>query len=334
MKISRTTLSYIISTPLIILFLLYSTSSTNGPDYINYIRMFDRINTTDGLVEKVLVAKDVLVGIIVSIISPTSRSEFTIVFFIIGLVNCLYRFYLIKIMGLKFIPYFIIYIIFLSPGLDFAALRALMGLSFLTIYHCSIKKNKLILVLACFSHISMLIPVIFSLDITKKILNKINIIYLCLIIIIMTFVSSGLLKFIPSTETYINIQGSGLLFLRVLATLLLLLFIYHLNLNSNNPEFSNRIIITATLTCAIALGLIQINIAASRYLEIVNFLLLIFVFSLNLMNLKTIVNYGIIIITLISIILNLSYRNSVSDLWNLLLTSDFSSLNIIYGFLN
>lgn len=196
------------------------------------------------------------------------------------------------------------------------------------------KKNKLILVLACFSHISMLIPVIFSLDITKKILNKINIIYLCLIIIIMTFVSSGLLKFIPSTETYINIQGSGLLFLRVLATLLLLLFIYHLNLNSNNPEFSNRIIITATLTCAIALGLIQINIAASRYLEIVNFLLLIFVFSLNLMNLKTIVNYGIIIITLISIILNLSYRNSVSDLWNLLLTSDFSSLNIIYGFLN
>lgn len=104
--------------------------------------MFDRINTTDGLVEKVLVAKDVLVGIIVSIISPTSRSEFTIVFFIIGLVNCLYRFYLIKIMGLKFIPYFIIYIIFLSPGLDFAALRALMGLSFLTIYHCSIKKTN------------------------------------------------------------------------------------------------------------------------------------------------------------------------------------------------
>lgn len=334
MRISKATLSYIISVPLIILFLLYSTSSTNGPDHINYVWMFERVNAADGIIEKILVAKDVLIGIIIWVISPTSRSEFTIIFFIIGLINCLYRFYLIKVLKLKFIPYFIIYVIFLSPGLDFAALRALMGLSFLTIYHCSTKKNKLILLLACLSHISMLIPVIFSLNITKKITCRINIIYLCLLVVVITFLSSGLLKFIPSTESYINIQGSGLLFVRVLALLILLMFFNYLNLNSNNPEFSNSILLVATLTCAIALGLIQVNIASSRYLEIVNFLLLIYIFSLNLINLKKSVNYCMVISALILIIFNLSYRNSTSNLWDLLLTSDLSSLNVIYGIFN
>lgn len=316
--------------PFLIIFWLFSSSSTAGPDYLNYIWMIDRIQSGDSFFDKIFLAKDIFFGFSVWLINPESRNYYYLIFFLILGLVLVSRILLIKKLGWGIYPYFLLYIIILSPGLDYAAIRALLGLSFIISYYCLDSKYKILLFLSFLSHVSMLVPVFFSLDIINRAINRIGVIFVSVSFFLFSLVVSRLLYLIPQTETYINQEGSWLLFFRIFGILFFTVIFYFITFENAIENFSKKLLRLSIILNSIALGAINVGIAANRVMEMACFFLLAALFSFNIRILNSKSKIIIYIVVLSILLLSFSYRNFRSDLWDVFYSVDFENIKIPY----
>lgn len=303
--------------PIILFFLFVAASNTSGPDYINYIWMIDAIqNEGATFLEKIFIAKDVLFGFLVWLINPLYRDDYQIVIFYVLLIRSVHRLYLISKLGFGFYLYALIYFIFLAPGLDFAAIRALMGLSFVTIYLCISRFKILLLLLALLSHASMLIPIFFISRFVETLRVRFGMIPLAIVVILTSMVGVGSLHLLPQTQSYIDNSGSWLLLFRIVFLIVPLLLLYSdINKNQNISEFSLRTLTLSILLISTALGAIEVSVAASRIMELGVFFSLISLFSMRYSSFISIWTKRTYVAYLIILIISFSYRNILSGLW-------------------
>lgn len=319
LKFSRTKLAFILSLPIIIWLWLSSSFSEIGPDYQNYIWMIERIQSSDSFLAKVLIAKDILFGFIVWLIDPNNRDEYSSVFLCVLAVGSLYRLFLSQKMGFNIFIYLFIYYFLLAPGLDYSAIRSLMGLSLITIYLCTNRFKLLFFILAFFSHSSMIVTVFIFSSTFEKLVKILGTIKVCFILYVTSLGFIQLLYLLPQTETYISFEGSWLLFFRTFVLLFTLIILYiELMKNALDP-FVLKLIRGSLFLCVISLGCINVSIASARIMEMSAFFSLIALFSMKSDTLKRPSIIFCYLLVLLVIVANFVYRNFRSELWYLVL---------------
>lgn len=299
---------------------LYSGYRGGGFDYEQYVLMINHIMTENTLQEQLLIAKDPIFGLIVHTISPNNDQEIVNVFLVIASIAFFAKLFFIKKIH-RVITFTILYILFLSPSLDFAAIRALLGLMFLLICMKYIsEENKWMALLfglfSIFSHISMLLPIILSLSISEKIIKTTSpFSFICLMII--AFLSKPVLSLFKNTDAYIN--NSGTIFalapciLTLFSVLLLSMF------NDNEDPFNKKLCIVALSLVAMSIGFVYPTvIAASRYLQVAQLLILFLICNVRFQ--LTLINILIYSVSIVLYIIPLLYRNIDLSLWDAVLT--------------
>ncbi|PTP07437.1 hypothetical protein CWN85_13815 [Vibrio splendidus] len=179
MKVSLRFIYLIVMLPLVILFSYYVSIATNGPDYNNYLLMIERVLDKENLVEMLLAAKDYSFGLFVYLVNPQESSNYFLVFFYIILVSTVVKFVILPKNPVSALLFVLLYFFLLAPGLDFAAIRSLLGISFF-VWYMRIGEQRLvigkiskifILVFSFASHKSLLIPILFSTKLFTKVLR-------------------------------------------------------------------------------------------------------------------------------------------------------------------
>ncbi|QDO76389.1 EpsG family protein [Aeromonas caviae] len=313
----------IIFVPILGCFFVFTALNSQGPDYYNYLLMIDRICAEDGLLSKVLSAKDPFFGFVVWLINPETKSSYYQVFLFLFFIVFVSRLILIKKLRFGFYPYIFIYIVFLSPGLDFAAVRALTGLSFLLIYLSLEKKYSFLLLLSVLSHLSMALPAFYLFKPVDFILKRVGYYRFLLCMFVCLFVFSGLISFIPQTQHYINEESSLFSIARGLILFAMLNFFLYRCKNSAN-QFTLSCVKLSIYLSVVSLGFVSFGLVMYRFFEMSVFVSLIGFFSANYnfycnkLNLFTLFSF------LIFIMICFTYRNIKSDIWYLIYDYDMT----------
>ncbi|MDH5929502.1 EpsG family protein [Vibrio lentus] len=179
MKISLRLVYLLVMLPLVVLFSYYASITTNGPDYHNYLLMIERVALKDNLIDMLLAAKDYSFGFFVYLVNPQEYTNYFLVFFYIILISTVVKFSIIPKNPVNATVFVLFYIFLLAPGLDFAAIRSLLGISFFVWYIRFGEQKKLtgkiskiaILLFSFSSHKSLFIPFLFSTKIFTKTLR-------------------------------------------------------------------------------------------------------------------------------------------------------------------
>ncbi|MFQ2708889.1 EpsG family protein [Aeromonas caviae] len=316
-KIKKHTLSFLISLSIFFFLFIASGFRNGGYDYTNYVEMITFSTSADTLFSKIMLAKDPMFGLIVGITNPTNYEEYWRVFLsIAGLA------YLGKLIFLKYlqhcIVFSIIYVLLLAPGLDFAAIRALLGIVFLlcALSYLSRERHKLYYVfslLSVMSHISMLLPVILSLSFINERCNKNRWLLYCFVFFISIFIKP-ILSLFSNTANYIDVAGSIFAFFPPLLMLLSLLIVgYFLKLNVQS-EFCYRAYNLSILLSFMSLGFtFQVVVAASRFLQVSQVLFLVVICCVYFK--KSPYNIILYFAALLCYAIPLLYQNYDFDLW-------------------
>ncbi|MCX9546765.1 EpsG family protein, partial [Vibrio cholerae] len=261
---------------------IFSGSSSQGPDYQNYIWMIDRIMKESEFHSQVLAAKDVMFGIIVWIVQPENRDEYFLVILCTLLIASLHRFFLAYELGLRFFLYFPIYIILLAPGLDFAAIRSLLALSIVTIYLCFNRFRLFFILISVLSHLSIIPIWIFLSDKFQNSTYRYSKWLVGFIILFGSFSIIQFLGYLPQTETYIDLQGSWLQFFRVFSILLPLYFLaVEYDKLNEDIDLTQKLLNLSLFLSVVALGTIDVAVASNRYYEMACFFALIAIFTIK-----------------------------------------------------
>ena len=264
---------------LVILILAYFSGWREvGVDRGNYITLVNLIRSTDDLNEKILFAKDITF-LLVSNLAILFSPDVKIVFLILCLISLIAKYFAIKKISPNYLfKYIILYAIFLSTGLEFAAMRSGLSIGFLLLA-ISFKENKWLFIIFSImtitSHISML-PVIFlTIPKINDVLSKNKSGYFA-ITFITAIIGSSLISFSFQGANYENNNGTLFAYSEPIATLIIAFMVFYrtnnlISHNQLNPVVK-FLLIARTLVfslIAISFGIISTVVTAStRYLEI------------------------------------------------------------------
>lgn len=332
MKINSRTLSLLFSIPIIAFLAIISGGSSQGPDYQNYIWIIDRVVKADVFLDKILVSKDIMFGIITWIISPQHRDEYFLVILSVVCLSSISKVFISYKLGLSFFVYIVLYTLLMAPGLEYAAIRSLLGLSAIVIYLCIDRFKWFFIVFSVLSHLSFIPMWLLLSDFFQRLVNLYSRWAIGLVIFIGSMVLVRFLDYIPQTETYIDLAGSWLLFFRVALVLICLYFlsVEHLRLCGNVRNFTQRLLDFSLFISFVSLGAIDVSVASNRFHEMSCYLSLIAIFSIDK---KIMVKRNILIYTsalFISICASTIYRNTSSNLW--VVYSNFEMDNLVAYF--
>lgn len=315
MKIKLFTITRFLIYSVTFLFAYYAGTSTVGPDFHAYMDMIYRTTLATNIYESLIFAKDPFFGFIVYLVHPTVRDEYIQVMLSISMLVLINRFIIIEYLKFKFIPYFLIYVLFFSPAYDFSAIRALLGLSYFLIYiiYSKSRFKYIFAFLSLSSHVSMVLPLFLSSGIFSKFIRRYGALSICSLVFFLGFISVKFIYLIPQTYEYRNMPGSWTLFFRSFISLVIVYYYYRFYYQKS--EISQRIILqTSLLISSFAFGSIGNAIVTTRLMDISNYIILVFIFSLTRKQIGTINNFFILIFSVILIILNSLFRMISSDL--------------------
>ncbi|MFM5321145.1 EpsG family protein [Aeromonas caviae] len=294
-----------------------SGNRSGGYDYDNYLKMISYIQNGESVWDKIILAKDPLFGFIVYLINPTSN-EFNSVFMAVAIIACLTKyFYLSKIK--RPILFFLLYLPLFSPSLDFAAIRAMMGIMFL-LAALACKDNRSINgflffgVLAFLSHVSMFIPLMFSMSFFSKKFSSHKII-VCLIVLILSFFLKPVISLFSNTVSYIESGGTYLAFFPIILVILSLLCIGIYIDSKAESDFNATCYRISFLVILLSLGTASdVVIVSARLMQLSQVLLLINI--CNSLAAVTRTNCYFYMLSLIFFLIPLIYRNITMSLWS------------------
>lgn len=322
MKIEIRKINIIISLIIFFALALYSGFRQGGFDYEQYVLMIKYIMSESNFHEKLLVAKDPLFGLIVHIVSPSNDIEIVYVFFLISIIAFVAKIFFIGNIH-RVITFSILYVLLLSPSLDFAAIRAMLGLMFLIICIKYLAEDNILFalffgLLSIVSHISMILPVVLSMPFAERNIRRL-LPFSYISLMIMAFLSKPILSLFKNTDVYINNSGTIFAVLPCLITLMSLVVLS--NFNNQIDPFTKKIYIVAVSLVVMSIGFVYPTvIASSRYLQVAQILILILICNVRFkLTLKNILIYGL---SVTLYIIPLLYRNIDFSLWNAALTGN------------
>ncbi|WP_394153209.1 EpsG family protein [Vibrio maritimus] len=298
-----------------------SGTRVGGFDYEPYQAMITYIQSYDSLNSKVTMSKDPLFGFIVAIVDPSTTAEYTKVFLVIALIALFNKLYYIWDVRHS-IAYTSVYIILLAPSLDFAAIRAMLGVMFLTSFLIAYsrgnrKSSILFALLAITSHLSMVLPIVFSVVIFSGIYNRYRAIVLSGIFVC-SLMLKPLLALVPNTVTYIN-TGGTLLSYFPLVFLLISVSIYG-TIFKDQSYLLNTLV--SLIFCILAFCFAingSVVVVAARYMQVAQVLFLVVIFSTKLR--LTYQKLFLLMVCFVLYIIPLIFRNLDLRLWEAMIGS-------------
>jgi hypothetical protein len=200
-----------------------------GSDRENYIEMYRGVITNEEWTIKLWYAKDVLF-LLIATVSNFFSQDARLAFFIVCFFSVITKYLSITRFSSRYtLAFILLYAVFLSPGLEFAAMRGALAIGFLMLA-LSYREQKLSYVIFSFlaiaSHISILLPLIFTFDKINYLLTKHKVGYV-LISVGTSLYGTILFRLFPYAADYQNNQGTMLAYLVPLATLFMAIFIFY-----------------------------------------------------------------------------------------------------------
>ncbi|MEZ9923956.1 hypothetical protein BCV02_01475 [Vibrio breoganii] len=183
MKIKLVYMIFFVSLPLVVLYSYFVSITSNGPDYANYLLIIERVLEQETFTDMLRSGKDPSFSLFVLFANPSNSDHYFMVFLYIILVSTIIKFTFLPKSVLKASTYCILYLFLIAPGLDFAAIRSLLAISFF-VWFVSIEDKEsffkktgsyLVLIFSVASHTSVFIPVLFSTKYFTKFLKILGI---------------------------------------------------------------------------------------------------------------------------------------------------------------
>lgn len=248
-----------------------------GFDRENYINIYNGVVLSDEIALQMWYAKDFL-NLLIILASNYFSDDPRLAF----LVTCILSFYLkfkaIVELGPKHVLIFIfLYAVFLAPGLEFAAMRSGLAIAFIMLAAVNAEKKiyfYLYVILACMSHVSMIVIAPFIHPLINNIIRK-NKLLLVVIFLITGFFSVDAVLLLQHGALYENNSGTINAFILPVVTLIIALLIFG-NFKGGsffgNPRSLVKInYFSIVVYCLIAMSFgltFTIVTAATRYLEV------------------------------------------------------------------
>lgn len=294
-----------------------------GLDYYQYVSMIKNIQTVDGLFSKILIAKDPMFGIVVSLVNPLRPDAYVNVFTVVAMLAFLTK--LSFIWELKRAVIFsVLYFILIAPSLDFAAIRAMLGVFFLIGFLKFYSQRSFILAFifgffSVISHVSMALPILLSLGFVKGVYDWNRYLFVFLFFLF-GFLSKPLFALFKNTSTYIEVGGTYLAFVPVLLLIINLLVYSQLVKNERNTNFNNLVFYLVIILTVFSLAMLHnVVIIGMRYMQIAQVLLLVALCSANFR--MTYNKFLLWVISFVIFCIPLIYRNVSLNLWSEMLKS-------------
>lgn len=311
-------LNSIIAVFIVIALAIFSGWREVGIDRANYIAMYNGVLLSDDFAVKLWYAKDIFFLLITSISSYFSE-DVRLAFLLICTLSIFLKYIFIQKISRKYtLPFIALYFLFLAPGLEFAAMRGGLAISFLMlalIYRNRVIPFFLLSILAISAHVSVMPVVLLSLPCVNKALSQYKWMYIGIFLAI--FLSASvLLDLFPRGADYENNRGTVFSISEPLATLFIAwLVFFRLNQrfrsNIENELYKNIVYIRQLIygVIAISFGLAAFAVTAStRYLEIAWCLLLLASIVMFRKTYFNMLGFGLFIALLI-------YLNIVRSTW-------------------
>lgn len=282
-----------------------------GIDRDNYFEMYRGVITSEEWAIKLWYAKDVMF-LLIATVSNYFSEDAKWAFFIICLFSVVTKYLAIRRIAPRYtLGFILMYAVFLSPGLEFAAMRGALAIGFLMLA-LSYRNKKLPCVLfsllAMASHISSLLALVFVLGRVNELLTKHKVGYVVIAIGI-SLLGTILLELFTYGADYENNQGTVFAYSEPLATLFIAILLFYRadkiciqRSDDSVYQFiaSSRPVVYGLIAIAFGISAVVVT-AATRYLEI-SWCLMLFA-SIVLFN-KSYINLlgGLLLLTFLSYI--------------------------------
>lgn len=289
-----------------------------GIDRDNYLLMYAGVVSSDDIAEKFFYAKDAAFLLLSSLASYFSEDA-KLAFLLVCLTSFAAKYFAAKRIAPQYLLAFLVtYAIFLSPGLEFAAMRGGLAIGFfmLTIaYSERLLPFIVFSLLTVASHMTLLPAVLLAYRPVSKLLARHKVAYV-FIAVVTLLGSASLIALFPHGADYEDNQGTLLAYALPMATLIIsqLVFYRFERIASGqrlDPSFQFLIFSKSVIygLIAIAFGISGTIVTAStRYLEVAWCLLLLSALILHRKSLPSFVG-------LLALIAFLSYLNIYRFTW-------------------
>jgi hypothetical protein len=249
-----------------------------GIDRENYLEMHAGILSSDDIAEKFFFAKDIvflLASDLTSYLSDDARWVFLLVCFL----SVMAKYFAVKKIAPQYLlPFLIAYAVFLSPGLEFAAMRGGLAIGFLMLalaYNHRFFLFSLFSLLTVASHMALLPVVLLAYRPVNELLARHKLGYVAVAITTL-LAAASLIALFPHGLDYEDNQGSLFAYALPVATLLVSNFVFYqfdsaTSAQKREPAFQFVEIAKPVIygLIAIAFGISGLIVTAStRYLEI------------------------------------------------------------------
>jgi hypothetical protein len=287
-KSRSSTLTNALAFVLMAVVVYYSGWREVGIDREGYISNYKAVTSATEFLEKIFFAKDLLFLIIIELVNSI-KEEPKFVFLVVNFLALFAKFIAFK----KIVPRHIfgailIYIIFASPGLEFAAIRAGLAIGFLMIAIAYRENTFAYLASSIFAltaHFSFVVPIIFTLPKVSEYLEKRTYIFILVSAVTKLF-SASLADLYPTSSDYSdNASTANAYIVPIYTFVITVLLVRSVKLESCTQAniFLTRKFVALKATIygliSVSLGLTGDYVtAATRYLEISWCLLAILIF--------------------------------------------------------
>ena len=302
---------------LLFLLAIISGNRMGGFDYEPYLLMIRYVQEVDGIFAKILVAKDPMFGAIVSFVDPIYSSDYVKVFLFISMLAFITKVSFIWELK-RSITFAVLYALLLSPSLDFAAIRALLGMGFLIVFLNYYSKKQLLVslvfaFLSIASHISMVLPILLSFSLIKVHYEKHKYMFVSLFFVCTLF-TKPIFSLFKNTSTYIDVGGTLLGYFPIIFLILNLIIYFELVKGEINTEFNEIVIYVSLILAVFALAMLHnVIVISARYMQISQMLFLVALCSANFRLTKNKMLLWLLSLILFSI--PLIQRNISLQLW-------------------
>lgn len=256
-----------------------------GIDRENYLLMYAGILTSDDMVVKLFYAKDVAFLLLSGVASYFSEDP-KLAFLLICLISVAAKYFAImRIAPLYLLSYLVLYALFLSPGLEFAAMRGGLAIGFLMLtlaYSERLFPFIVFSLLTVASHMSLLPVILLVYRPVNELLARYKIGYVAIAIFTFAF-AALLIALFPHGADYEENQGTLFAYVLPMTTLIISQLVFYrfdrvASIQPNTSTFQFLTIAKSVIysLIAIAFGISSVVVTAStRYLEVAWCLLLL-----------------------------------------------------------
>ncbi|MHB8950590.1 MAG: EpsG family protein [Rhodoferax sp.] len=289
-----------------------------GIDRENYLLIYDAVLSTEDLTVKLFYAKDVAFLLLIGLANYFTSNP-KLAFLLVCTISVAAKYFAVKRMAPQhLLGFFVTYAIFLSPGLEFAAMRSGLAIGFLMLALAYSERLILFIVfslLTVASHMALLPVVLLAYRPVNELFARYKILYV-IIAVLISSTGTLLIDLFPHGDDYAENKGTLFAYtLPVIALIISKLVFYRFD-KVSSIQSKASIFHFLTISKSVIYGLIAIAFgisgvvvtASTRYLEVAWCLLL---FSALILHRKTYANF----IGLLVLISFLSYLNIYRSTW-------------------